>query len=978
MSRKLLKISALAVSVTMVFTAFMCTDLNGITQDNPVEAYSQYVETEEGTREWGGIEITGGGFVSGIVTGKDVMYARTDVGGAYKYNYDTQKWEQLFGFISETDRGMLSVEAITIDPTDDDTVYFLCGCAYFSDARTSIYKTTDGGKTLTEVDVTDLIRVMGNGDGRHFGERIVVDPENTDVLYCGGRTNGMIKSTDGGLTWELVKGFDDLNLFTGTTKWPTWTDYIAKIVDADDTAYNSTNGVSSLTISDGKLFVGVSVKGKTNIYVSDDNGDTFTPLSDDLPTDTYPSRFNVDADGNVLITYAGALAFSGSGGCYRYNIKDGSVDNITPLTKVENNVYASPYNDGTTSTTLGNSFGAVFSDPNDSNKLVATTCGLWSGQMWHADDWDNDAVCYGDITYRSTDGGKTWEQLAPGATKYWNGPLSADYLQTGGVSWVEGKAIHWTGCMVIDPRNPDKVWVTSGNGIFTCDNIWDELPQYSFHADGIEEVVALDMTSVKGGNVYSAIGDYDGFIHYSPTESKQYTPNIGSTSAIAYCPANPKVMVRIPEGDNGAGYYSMDGGDTWTQLDSTSGRGGKATITQLDDDTYRIMCSVTGGATYTDDFGKTWNSVSVSGMYYNCKPYVFTDLENPQYVYMYGYSQPANQWDTTPAAYKLYVSSDYGKTFSAPTDICTYDYCDAATRIAYIGEGDLVLAGGWYGLYHVTEYGKKSESLNVFYCKTVGYGAPKDENSPNTLYIWGRPTEDDAEGIYASTDLGQSWFRVNDDEHQFGGTGNGNFIVGDMNTYGTFYMSTVGAGIIYSQLKDGDTPTPPVTTTTTTTSTTTTAKENYTLDGTVTETKGNDITIKLEDDTEVTVNLDNLKFTDTLNPDDEVTLTFDGSTDKVISIAKKGDVTTVTTTGTTDETTTDTTIDPNVKTLLGDVNCDGFVKSNDLLLLKKYLLGLDDLSEQSFKNSDINGDGSVKSNDLLTLKKYLLGLIDEL
>ena len=63
----------------------------------------------------------------------------------------------------------------------------------------------------------------------------------------------------------------------------------------------------------------------------------------------------------------------------------------------------------------------------------------------------------------------------------------------------------------------------------------------------------------------------------------------------------------------------------------------------------------------------------------------------------------------------------------------------------------------------------------------------------------------------------------------------------------------------------------------------------------------------MEDDTEVTVNLDNLKFTDTLNPDDEVTLTFDGSTDKVISIAKKGDVTTVTTTGTTDETTTDTT-----------------------------------------------------------------------
>ena len=40
------------------------------------------------------------GFVSGIVTGEDVMYARTDVGGAYKYNYDTEEWEQLFAFIT--------------------------------------------------------------------------------------------------------------------------------------------------------------------------------------------------------------------------------------------------------------------------------------------------------------------------------------------------------------------------------------------------------------------------------------------------------------------------------------------------------------------------------------------------------------------------------------------------------------------------------------------------------------------------------------------------------------------------------------------------------------------------------------------------------------------------------------------------------------------------------------------------------------
>jgi hypothetical protein len=84
------------------------------------------------TMKWGALRIGGGGFVSGIVTGKKAMYARTDVGGAYRYNYDTDSWEQLLGFITEDDRGLLSVDAMAIDPTDDNTVYFLCGCAYFS------------------------------------------------------------------------------------------------------------------------------------------------------------------------------------------------------------------------------------------------------------------------------------------------------------------------------------------------------------------------------------------------------------------------------------------------------------------------------------------------------------------------------------------------------------------------------------------------------------------------------------------------------------------------------------------------------------------------------------------------------------------------------------------------------------------------------------------------------------------------------
>jgi len=81
---------------------------------------------------------------------------------------------------------------------------------------------------------------------------------------------------------------------------------------------------------------------------------------------------------------------------------------------------------------------------------------------------------------------------------------------------------------------------------------------------------------------------------------------------------------------------------------------------------------------------------------------------------------------------------------------------------------------------------------------------------------------------------------------------------------------------------------------------------------------------------------------------------------------------------TTPNTTTTTTTSGTDDIIWGDVNCDGNVKSNDLLLLKKYLLGLSDITPQGLLNADITHDGNVKSNDLLLLKKYLLGLVDSL
>lgn len=761
---------------------------------------AQATEMTTDAYEWGTLGISGGGFVSGIVTGKEVMYCRTDVGGAYKYNYDTEEWEQLLDFLNESERGFLSVDAMCIDPTDDDTVYMLCGCAYFSDARTVIYKTTDGGETFTEIDVTDLIQVHGNGYGRQCGEAIAVDPDNPDVLYCGGDVtagdSALIWSQDGGETWEPVMGYDDLGYFSSSIKWPTWTEHMTRSINTDE--YGRQNGVAAIAIKDGKVYVGTSISGTSNVVVADVGVNEFSTLSADLPTSYFPSKFVFDSAGDLLITYLSSIFLDKtSGAIYKYDTTSGTVTDISPSTE---------------------GYGGISSDPENPDLLIASTCANSPmSQLWYEGAWDDNNVAWGERYFRSTDGGASWEEITPGNTKGWNQPLMADYLQDGGRPWIRNKSIHWSGSAVIDPKDPDRFLTTSGNGIFECSDIWGELPVYTFHSDGIEEVVALDMVSIPGGNPVSVIGDYDGFIHTSLTESTQLTPSMNtltdstaSTAGIAYCPSNPDVMVRLAE-SFAKGFYTTDGGATWTELPCTMS-GAKAAINQLEDGTYRIFLSNEGKIAYTDDFGGSWTDVSIPEQM-SSDIMLCVDAENPQYVYAYGYYYNQYYFYSKPSAtiddarYVLMVSDDYGATFSQSQIICQYDECDSAARIAYLGEGEIAIAAGWYGAYHVTDYGKTVTKMDsVFYCKTMGYGAPKEEGGSNTLFMYGKPTETDVEGIYRSDDKGVTWECINTDK-LYGGTGNGNFLVGDMNEYGTVYMSTVGCGIVYGRVSEGGEPT---------------------------------------------------------------------------------------------------------------------------------------------------------------------------
>ena len=886
------------------------------------------------TMEWGTLRMGGAGFVSGIVTGQKEMYLRTDVGGAYRYDYDKKQWVQLFGFLSEDDRGLLSCKGIAIDPTDDMTAYFLCGCAYFSDAKTTIFKTTDGGKTFTGVDVTDQIQVHGNGDGRECIEPIAVDPDNPDTIYAGGDVTGgksaLIKSTDGGKTWNPVEGYDALGLFSGELKYPSWADHVVRGTEPSK-LYNEQNGIGCIYIEGGKVYVGTSVTGEPNIHVASVKDDKFEPIKA-LPNANYPLSITSDHNGNLFFTYIGGLAFSGAaGGAYKYNIKSGTVEKLS---------------------VSDNSIGMIEVDKKDPNKMFARTCGVWSDQ-WCGTEWIQDdpstpenegTIAWGDHFFRSSDGGKTWEDITPGAgeTDYSTGTgvkiFKSLPLALNGYDWIYGKACHWGSGILIDPRDPegDRILLTSGNGVFACDNAWAEKDiQFYFQPDGVEECVSLDFFSTADGLDLSAIGDYDGFIHESTDGiPAQYKPNMGSTSAITVCPQNTDVWARTAEGDGnntGSGFYTLDRGKTWNTFKPAC-TGGKLAITELSAGKYRIInTSSKGAASYSDDWGATWKKCD--GIQATKGVYALVDPEDPKMVYASG-AQYNEYWSSDMSKkeptydeshYSYFVSEDYGATFKE-VRICPFNWeltwkFEHTGDLAYVGNGTVALAGANHGVYIISDKGEKVEHLeNVTYAKCIGYGAPEKEGGVNTLFIYGKPAETDPEGVYRSTDAGKTWVCINTD-HLYGGTGNGNYLVGDMNEFGKVYMSTVGCGIVYGKLSDGSS-TPAKTTTTTTAKTTTTT----TKAATTTTTSGKSTT---------------------------------------------------------------TTTDKDSKVVYGDANCDGEVSLGDAVLIMQAIANPSKFGEkgtdkqhitaQGIKNADVvgNGDG-MTNNDALGIQRYKLALVKEL
>ncbi|MCL2721888.1 MAG: hypothetical protein FWD47_11190 [Treponema sp.] len=684
---------------------------------------------------WGSLPVGGGGYVTGIVAGQNTMYLRTDVGGAYRY--ENARWVQMLFWVNEEDKGYYGVEGIAIDPTNDNIVYLVCGTDYFSSGRTVVMKSTDGGRTFPTVsNVSNLIRVHGNGPGRGNGERIAVDPTNPSIIYAGGRNNGsnvMIKSTNGGTTWSAVTSIDK------TSAGRLGVNAIA--VDRNGVAYASVSRNNNTT----------------NVFRSTDKGATWTELHASLPKNLFVNRMKINPQGNLMITYTNNDDMGGGNARqFVYNTTTGVLQEI--FIRTGGSGESQPVWE-------------ISWHPTDPNRMVASTAGHWRQQRWQGTSAD----VWGDHIWRSLDGGATWLQV------------NMNNMQKGGISWIQG-AMHWSSSCVVDPTNPNRIHVVSGNGVFASDNIWAANPSVYFRPAGVEETVALDFISIPGGDNYSVIGDFTGFRHtnlttYASVHNPMFPKN---GTGIAYNPHNRNVLMRVGEyrATEPMAYYSLNAGTTWTllpKMPSTENAEGYCAVTTVNS-INRFLWSHGNNSYYSDNNGFSWTAIT--GI--NRQVYFQVDSVNPLTVYAAGNG-------------RFYRSTDGGASFTQVGTLTSpATTINNAIRITHAPG----VAGKLYypssgGLYVTTNGGTSWSRLpGVTYTAAVGLGKGEIDTSPHAIYIWGNVGAS-PRGIYRSVNDGQTWVRINDDQHQFGGTGNGNFIYGDMNVFGRVYMSTVGLGIIY-------------------------------------------------------------------------------------------------------------------------------------------------------------------------------------
>lgn len=139
----------------------------------------------------------------------DNIYVGASHGGLWHTTDAGDHWENLSDNIGEWVGG---VESIEVSHANSDHIFIACRTEIY-EYYAGVFKSTNGGQTWTKVLGHNISYTNTSGnttwwpidDGNHEPRKIIMDPDDADVLYLATRTK-VFKSTDAGDTWTQVLG----------------------------------------------------------------------------------------------------------------------------------------------------------------------------------------------------------------------------------------------------------------------------------------------------------------------------------------------------------------------------------------------------------------------------------------------------------------------------------------------------------------------------------------------------------------------------------------------------------------------------------------------------------------------------------------------------------------------------------------------------------------------------------------------------
>lgn len=395
---------------------------------------------------------------------------------------------------------------------------------------------------------------------------------------------------------------------------------------------------------------------------------------------------------------------------------------------------------------------------------------------------------YGQYTYYTLDGGENWILLNDNFVRNhtvtrqeWGGGFFCN------VSDIE-----------IDPFNPARVFTVGWGNFQMTEDIFAEKPVFTNYIKGVEHGCSANMVSLPvGARLIIGAYDYGGgrFTDVTQYCNEMLPPKEANPARVAFCENDPNFIVRAGKGH---GVYSTDNGINWRSLGAYPEEIESVVIhdvvvsSDVHPETGIPVISLIGynqPPFVTFDLGKTWIKSEGADNWFNSSKWgrgkrLAADNNAPQTLYYL-------------AKTALYRSDDWGLTYEKVSEFNAGEYNSSAVKTSFGKDNGVFVSDSGSGkLFRSTDQGENFKEIGNFtFVRDFAFGKERDENSPATLYVWGK--NDGVLGIYKSHDNGATWENIYDHATANRKLVTTMVICADRQTYGIVYVGSSGHGIKY-------------------------------------------------------------------------------------------------------------------------------------------------------------------------------------